>query len=126
MAFSATGSNTQCQPPWHRLVSFFGANLLAEFLEFDRKTRFTGEYMTKVDGGAMRYAVEADPFPRPGNFGSSPVDCRSVTAARHPEAVLRNRSPELANGGQAQKRPSVFRSTGAGRPLGSQVRRSHA
>ncbi len=37
--------------------------LLSEFLDYDRKTRFTGEYMTKVDGGAMRYAVEArSPF----------------------------------------------------------------
>ncbi len=38
-------------------------NLLGEFLQYDRKTRFTGEYMTKVDGGTMRYAVEArSPF----------------------------------------------------------------
>ena len=38
-------------------------NLLTEFLQYDRETRFTGEYMTKVDGGAMRYAVEArSPF----------------------------------------------------------------
>ncbi len=38
-------------------------NLLAEFLQYDRTTRFTGEYMTKVDGGSMRYAVEArSPF----------------------------------------------------------------
>ena len=38
-------------------------NLLADFLELDRTTRFTGEYMTKVDGGAMRYAIEArSPF----------------------------------------------------------------
>ena len=38
-------------------------NLLSEFLEYDRTTRFTGEYMTKVDGGAMRYAIEArSPF----------------------------------------------------------------
>ena len=38
-------------------------NLMTEFLKYDRSTRFTGEYMTKVDGGAMRYAVEArSPF----------------------------------------------------------------
>jgi asparagine synthase (glutamine-hydrolysing) len=38
-------------------------NLLSEFLQYDRTTRFTGEYMTKVDGGAMRHAVEArSPF----------------------------------------------------------------
>ena len=40
-----------------------GKNLLAEFLAYDRKTRFTGEYLTKVDGGTMFYALEArSPF----------------------------------------------------------------
>ena len=33
--------------------------LLTEFLAYDRKTRFVGEYMTKVDGGTMHYALEA-------------------------------------------------------------------
>ena len=38
-------------------------HLLSEFLEYDRRTRFTGEYLTKVDGGTMRYAIEArSPF----------------------------------------------------------------
>ncbi|MEP6763177.1 MAG: asparagine synthase (glutamine-hydrolyzing) [Gemmatimonadaceae bacterium] len=38
-------------------------HLLSEFLEYDRTTRFTGEYLTKVDGGTMRYAIEArSPF----------------------------------------------------------------
>lgn len=38
-------------------------NLLTEFLEYDRDTRFTGEYLPKVDGGAMHYALEArSPF----------------------------------------------------------------
>jgi asparagine synthase (glutamine-hydrolysing) len=38
-------------------------NLLQEFLDYDRRTRFVGEYMTKVDGGAMHYALEArSPF----------------------------------------------------------------
>ena len=36
-----------------------GRRLLSEFLEYDRRTRFVGEYMTKVDGATMRYAVEA-------------------------------------------------------------------
>jgi asparagine synthase (glutamine-hydrolysing) len=37
--------------------------LLADFLEYDRRTRFTGEYLTKVDGGSMYYALEArSPF----------------------------------------------------------------
>lgn len=40
-----------------------GRNLLSEFLEYDRRTRFTGEYLTKVDGGTMFYALEArSPF----------------------------------------------------------------
>jgi asparagine synthase (glutamine-hydrolysing) len=38
-------------------------NLLTDFLQYDFRTRFTGEYMTKVDGGAMHYALEArSPF----------------------------------------------------------------
>ncbi len=53
-------SVSQRQIPWSQSSA---KNLLVEFLEYDRKTRFTGEYMTKVDGGAMRYAVEArSPF----------------------------------------------------------------
>lgn len=33
--------------------------LLADFLEYEHRTRFTGEYMTKVDSGTMFYALEA-------------------------------------------------------------------
>jgi asparagine synthase (glutamine-hydrolysing) len=37
--------------------------LLADFLEYERRTRFVSEYMTKVDGGTMYYAIEArSPF----------------------------------------------------------------
>ncbi|HKS27225.1 MAG TPA: asparagine synthase (glutamine-hydrolyzing) [Pyrinomonadaceae bacterium] len=37
--------------------------VLEEFLEYDRRTRFVGEYMTKVDGGTMHHALEArSPF----------------------------------------------------------------
>jgi asparagine synthase (glutamine-hydrolysing) len=37
--------------------------LLEEFLEYDRRTRFVGEYMTKVDGGTMYFGLEArSPF----------------------------------------------------------------
>jgi asparagine synthase (glutamine-hydrolysing) len=37
--------------------------LLTEFLEYDRRGRFVGEYMTKVDGATMYYALEArSPF----------------------------------------------------------------
>jgi asparagine synthase (glutamine-hydrolysing) len=34
-------------------------NLLREFLDYEHHTRFTGEYMTKVDGATMHYALEA-------------------------------------------------------------------
>ncbi|HEV7858933.1 MAG TPA: asparagine synthase (glutamine-hydrolyzing) [Pyrinomonadaceae bacterium] len=40
-----------------------GQHVLSEFLEYDRRTRFTGEYLTKVDGATMHYALEArSPF----------------------------------------------------------------
>ena len=40
-----------------------GRDLLTEFLAYDRRTRFTGEYLTKVDAGAMYHALEArSPF----------------------------------------------------------------
>jgi asparagine synthase (glutamine-hydrolysing) len=44
-------------------LSRLARNVLEEFLDYDRRTRFVGEYMTKVDGGAMYYALEArSPF----------------------------------------------------------------
>jgi asparagine synthase (glutamine-hydrolysing) len=46
--------------PWSQKSA---RNVLQEFLDYDRRTRFVGEYMTKVDGGAMHYALEArSPF----------------------------------------------------------------
>lgn len=37
--------------------------VLEEFLRYDRRGRFVGEYMTKVDGATMHYALEArSPF----------------------------------------------------------------
>jgi asparagine synthase (glutamine-hydrolysing) len=40
-----------------------GRNLLQEFVTYDRRTRFIGEYLPKVDGGTMFYALEArSPF----------------------------------------------------------------
>ena len=37
--------------------------MLGEYIVYSRMHRFVGEYMTKVDGGAMRYALEArSPF----------------------------------------------------------------
>ena len=53
------------QPP-QRSTALSGAsarNLLEDFLLYDWRTTFTGEYMTKVDGGTMHYALEArSPF----------------------------------------------------------------
>jgi asparagine synthase (glutamine-hydrolysing) len=38
-------------------------NLLADFLSYDRDTRFTGEYLPKVDGATMYHSVEGrSPF----------------------------------------------------------------
>jgi asparagine synthase (glutamine-hydrolysing) len=38
-------------------------HLLEDFLDYDWKTTFTGEYLTKVDGGTMYHALEArSPF----------------------------------------------------------------
>ena len=40
-----------------------GRNVLSEFLEYDRRNRFVGEYMTKVDGATMFHSLEArSPF----------------------------------------------------------------
>ena len=40
-----------------------GGRALADFLAYDRRTRFVGEYMTKVDGATMHHALEArSPF----------------------------------------------------------------
>jgi len=56
----ANTSLPQRQTPW----SVGSAqHLLEEFLAYDWKTTFTGEYMTKVDGGTMYYGLEArSPF----------------------------------------------------------------
>jgi len=40
-----------------------GRHLLSEFLKYDRRMRFVGEYMTKVDGATMHFGLEArSPF----------------------------------------------------------------
>jgi len=46
----------QRQTPWRAGA---GRDVLTDFLRYDRAGRFVGEYMTKVDGGAMHWAVEA-------------------------------------------------------------------
>ncbi|MFY9554354.1 MAG: asparagine synthase C-terminal domain-containing protein, partial [Blastocatellia bacterium] len=45
---------------WSRLSA---RNLLTEFLDYDRRMRFVGEYLTKVDGATMHHSLEArSPF----------------------------------------------------------------
>lgn len=40
-----------------------GRRVLDDFLEYERRTRFAGEYLVKVDGGTMYHALEArSPF----------------------------------------------------------------
>jgi asparagine synthase (glutamine-hydrolysing) len=40
-----------------------GRRVLAEYLEYDRRTQFVAEYLTKVDGASMHYGLEArSPF----------------------------------------------------------------
>jgi len=40
-----------------------GRDLMRDFLGYELRTRFLAEYMTKVDGGAMYYSIEArSPF----------------------------------------------------------------
>jgi asparagine synthase (glutamine-hydrolysing) len=52
----AAASVTHRAIPWS-LDS--GRNVLREFLDFHQRTRFVGEYMTKVDGGTMYHGLEA-------------------------------------------------------------------
>src|SRR5215831_13824766 len=50
----------QRQIPWSPAA---GRRVLSDFLAYDFRTRFVGEYLTKVDGGAMYHALEArSPF----------------------------------------------------------------
>lgn len=57
-----------------------GRRVLGDFLDYERRTRFSGEYLVKVDGGAMYHALEArSPFldQRLWEFASSlPYDVR--------------------------------------------------
>jgi asparagine synthase (glutamine-hydrolysing) len=46
--------------PWSHTSA---RNVLSEFLRYDRRTRFTGEYLPKVDGATMHHSIEArSPF----------------------------------------------------------------
>ncbi len=82
-----------------------GSELLKEFLEYDRKTRFTGEYLPKVDGGTMHYGLEArSPFldvalweyANSVSYGVR-LDKRNLKAVLR-ELVKRHIGPELAGG----------------------------
>jgi asparagine synthase (glutamine-hydrolysing) len=55
-------ARTLPQRKWNRALDS-ARNLLPEFLNYDRHTRFVGEYLTKVDGGTMYHSLEArSPF----------------------------------------------------------------
>src|SRR5436853_6369726 len=76
-----------------------------DFLEYDRATRFTGEYLTKVDGATMFYALEArSPFldQEIWNFASSlPFSLRlrgGRLKAILRELASRHVSSDVANG----------------------------
>jgi asparagine synthase (glutamine-hydrolysing) len=56
----ATATVDQRRIPWS---GDSGRRVLSEYLEYDRRTQFVAEYLTKVDGAAMHYALEArSPF----------------------------------------------------------------
>jgi asparagine synthase (glutamine-hydrolysing) len=90
----------------HRQIPFTsGENLLADFLKYDRKTRFVGEYLTKVDGATMLHALEArSPFLDTNLWEfaaklpySLRIKDRTLKAVLR-EIVKRRISPELAHG----------------------------
>ena len=82
-----------------------GDNLLSEFLKYDLKTRFVGEYLPKVDGGTMLHALEArSPFldTKLWDFAATMpfslrMKDRELKAVLR-EIVRRRISPELAEG----------------------------
>lgn len=90
----------------HRKISLTsGENLLAEFLKYDRQTRFVGEYLPKVDGATMFHALESrSPFldTKLWDFAAAlPVSLRLQNGelkAILREIVRRRISPELADG----------------------------
>lgn len=80
-------------------------NLTAEFFAYDQRTRFTGEYLTKVDGGSMHWALEArSPFLDQNlwNFAAAlPVDLRlrgGTLKAVLRAIALRRLGPRVARG----------------------------
>jgi asparagine synthase (glutamine-hydrolysing) len=50
----------QREMPWSHVSA---RQVLTDFLRYDRRTRFTGEYLPKVDGATMHHSIEArSPF----------------------------------------------------------------
>ncbi|MGE5302646.1 MAG: asparagine synthase (glutamine-hydrolyzing) [Alphaproteobacteria bacterium] len=89
-----------------------GANgaAIEEVLTYERKTRFVGEYMTKVDGATMHYALEArSPFLDQclWEFASSlPFDVR--LRGGRPKAILRELSRQKIAASVANRRKTGF------------------
>lgn len=90
------------QPNWS---AESGRNVLGDFLEYERETRFVGEYMTKVDGATMYHGLEArSPFldQEIWNFaGALPYDVRlhrGELKAILREIARRNVGERLASG----------------------------
>jgi asparagine synthase (glutamine-hydrolysing) len=88
-----------------QLTTISARRLLTEFLAYDRRNRFVGEYMTKVDGGTMFSALEArSPFldQEIWNFASRlPFGLRlrrGRLKAILRELAARHVSPRVANG----------------------------
>jgi asparagine synthase (glutamine-hydrolysing) len=52
----ASGEIPQREIPLDKIPA---RHLLSDFLPYEQRTRFVGEFMTKVDGGTMHYAIEA-------------------------------------------------------------------
>jgi asparagine synthase (glutamine-hydrolysing) len=57
------GDRLTQEPAQNDLTEPESSTLLGTLMEYDFRTRFTGEYLTKVDGATMHYALEArSPF----------------------------------------------------------------
>jgi len=78
-------------------------DLLSDVLDYEQRTRFIGEFLTKVDGGTMHYAIEArSPFldQKIWEFAAAlPLGLRlqgGVLKAILREIVRKNISPQVA------------------------------
>ncbi|MEZ5346276.1 MAG: asparagine synthase (glutamine-hydrolyzing) [Pyrinomonadaceae bacterium] len=96
---------TDIKLPHREIPLTSGEDLLSDFLKYDLKTRFVGEYLPKVDGGTMFHALEARSpfldselweFASKLPFSLRLKDRRLKAVLR--EIVRRRISPELAAG----------------------------